>query len=91
MVKAVENRAAMAPLIEAGTNMDAEDENGRTPLMHAVGYGDLDLLRLLLEAGAGPNRKNRDRGTDLLIGGTADIDGQTQGQPDAPHVRCAAQ
>ena len=56
MVKAVENRAAMAPLIEAGTNMDAEDENGRTPLMHAVGDGDLDLLRLPEPAPTGRTR-----------------------------------
>ena len=50
MVAAAENRAAMVPLIEAGANVDAEDEDGGTLLMRAAKDGDLDLLRLLLDA-----------------------------------------
>lgn len=38
--------------------VDAESPNGTTPLMMAAGYGSEDAVKLLLQAGAGPERRN---------------------------------
>lgn len=38
--------------------VDAESPNGTTPLMMAAGYGSEDAVKLLLQAGAVPERRN---------------------------------
>ena len=41
-------------------DVDPEDDQGRTPLMHAVGTGVLDIAKALVEAGADPHKVSHD-------------------------------
>ena len=52
-------------LIESGADLNVKDEEGWTPLMDAVLYGQEDVLKVLIEAGADINIKNND-GEDAL-------------------------
>jgi ankyrin repeat protein len=45
----------VADLLRAGTPAGVPDELGITPLMYAAGRGDLEVVRMLVEAGADPN------------------------------------
>lgn len=40
--------------------IDDYDENGMTPLLYAVFAGDIDVVRSLLDAGADPDKPQRD-------------------------------
>ncbi|CAH0720575.1 unnamed protein product, partial [Brenthis ino] len=55
----------VATLIRAGANVDAVDENGCSALQRAAADGHVDVVRVLLEHGADPNRQ------DLVHGNTA--------------------
>jgi ankyrin repeat protein len=60
---AITNRAAVVPiLVQAGAALNATDENGYTPLMYAatIDFGDADVLRALLHAGADRKIRNAD-------------------------------
>jgi ankyrin repeat protein len=46
-------------LLEHSAYIDAESPNGSTPLMMAAMYGNVDCVRMLLEAGADPALKNQ--------------------------------
>lgn len=46
-------------LLERGAEVDAVSPNGTTPLMMAAQYGSEDSVKLLLERGADPNRRNQ--------------------------------
>jgi ankyrin repeat protein len=46
--------------LPASDDLNAWDELGMTPLLLAVFRGDLEAVRLLLQAGADPNRPRRD-------------------------------
>lgn len=46
-------------LIEIGANLDLQDKEGWTALMMAVKYSTLDIVKLLINAGADPNIKNK--------------------------------
>lgn len=53
--------------LDAGDDVDAWDENGMTPLLSAIFIGDSEAIRLLLAAGADPNRANRHDPTATLL------------------------
>jgi len=44
-------------LIEAGADVNAVSNDGATPLMMAVKYNSLEVVKMLLEAGARPNAR----------------------------------
>jgi hypothetical protein len=46
-------------LLDHSAYIDAESPNGSTPLMMAAMYGDVDCVKLLLEAGADPTLQNQ--------------------------------
>src|ERR1700722_13836166 len=43
---------ALRRAIEAGSNIDQPDREGRTPLSNAVGDGEVEIVKILLRAGA---------------------------------------
>ena len=45
-------------LLDSHAYIDASSPNGSTPLMMAAMYGSVDVVRLLLDAGADPLIKN---------------------------------
>lgn len=51
--------------LRAGTDLDATDTRGRSPLILAASRGHLDICKLLLEAGADPTTKDN-AGNDAL-------------------------
>ena len=46
------NPAVIAALLQAGANLEARDDIGRTPLHMAVGFNELAVIAALLQAGA---------------------------------------
>ncbi len=50
---------AVRALIDLGANVNVQDNNGTTPLMHAVEYNRPEILRLLIARGADINHKNK--------------------------------
>ena len=42
-------------LVEAGANVNASDEAGRTPLIVAINLGDETMAKYLIKKGADPN------------------------------------
>ncbi len=54
-------------LLATGVSPDASNQNGETPLMAAAYLGDEDITRLLLEAGADPDRKEKQWGNTALM------------------------
>ena len=60
----------MRLLLEAGSDPDARDEHGNTPL-HVV--NNSEACRLLLEAGADPMARDKDGGTPLHYAHNADV------------------
>lgn len=54
---------AIRALLAHGAQVDPVDSDGRTPLMLAADRGELECARLLLEAGADPDRKDKHRRT----------------------------
>ncbi|MCX5922030.1 MAG: ankyrin repeat domain-containing protein [Candidatus Dependentiae bacterium] len=54
-------------LLAAGAQVNAQDMNGWTALMRAIGQDDLDTTLELLRAKAAVNTKNTDKTTALLI------------------------
>src|SRR5579875_824764 len=65
-VKAGDYPGAQA-LIEAGADVNQQDQAGWTPLNFAAGMGDLALVRLLVEAGADIFKVGRDLRTPYMI------------------------
>lgn len=53
-------------LLKDGIDVNLTNENGRTPLMAAITTNDLDLVRVVVEAGADLEMKARDKETALL-------------------------
>jgi ankyrin repeat protein len=65
-----------AALIDRGASIDKGGPEGMTPLMMAAGYGNDDMVDLLLRRGADPRVKAKDGATalDFAITGVSDID-----------------
>ncbi|OUL34366.1 hypothetical protein BV372_14115 [Nostoc sp. T09] len=61
------NRPEMVRLlIQRGANVNQQDIQGQTALMHALGYSDLGVITALIEAGADLNIRDRDGNTALM-------------------------
>ena len=58
---------AVKRLIAAGKDINAQDLDGDTPLLHAAKYGYMGLIRILIKAGADANIHNREGDTPLLV------------------------
>ncbi|MFP5286554.1 MAG: ankyrin repeat domain-containing protein, partial [Thermoanaerobaculia bacterium] len=67
-----EDAERVAEAIRQGADVNARWED-QTLVSAAVQIGDLELIRLLLSAGADPNRKNDDGCTALTWCGTAEM------------------
>jgi hypothetical protein len=53
-------------LLEAGADVNAQDNSGFTPLQFATQHGNLESVNLMIDAGADVNRENRGGYTALL-------------------------
>jgi ankyrin repeat protein len=60
------DRDRVVHLLEQGTDVNARDENGTTPLMQAALNADAGLLEILLERGADPRATDPHEATALL-------------------------
>src|SRR5690349_7530026 len=49
-----------------GADVKLRDRRGNTPLMYAAGFGSVDSVRLLLQAGADVNARNGFEATPLM-------------------------
>ncbi|KAF0690709.1 Aste57867_17919 [Aphanomyces stellatus] len=59
------NLDAVKAFLAAGTPVNAQDENGYTPLQAAVSYSHADIVHYLLAAGASATLGNSDNETPL--------------------------
>lgn len=63
--------AAVARLLATGAAVDAQDPQGRTPLLLAVAANRPDVAQALLAAGASPNVQADNRDTPWLLAGAS--------------------
>lgn len=65
-------RESVAAALVRGVADDSRDEDGNTALMYAVGSGDAELVRLLVQAGAEVNTANGQGMTPLMYAAMLD-------------------
>jgi ankyrin repeat protein len=63
--------ADVARLIAAGSDLEASDPQGRTPLLLAVAGNHVAVAKALLTAGASPNAQAANRDTPWLLAGAS--------------------
>jgi hypothetical protein len=80
-------RPAVVTLLRLGADPDIG--GGLTPLIMAAGYGDTDMVRLLLDRGADPYRavKPGENALGAAVGGSVDIDEWKLGDCQAETVK----
>src|SRR4051812_48184947 len=61
------NLARLNTMLGGGANVNAKDERGVTPLMHAAWVGSPEAMKLLLDRGADPNLTNSSGSTALMM------------------------
>lgn len=62
------NRGDMVRLlIQGGEDINQQDAQGNTALMHALGYSDIDVIETLIKAGADLNIKDNQGNTALMM------------------------
>ena len=67
--------ASVKALLDLGADPNRRSSDQPSALMMAAGYGQLDVVRLLLERGADPYASYRgETALDWAVGGTTDID-----------------
>jgi tetratricopeptide (TPR) repeat protein len=64
----------VAALIQLGADVNSVDQNGRTPLMIASFIGDVDIVEMLLAAGANPEFTNDAGENALTLAQTKDVE-----------------
>jgi ankyrin repeat protein len=76
-------------LVEGGAEVDARGPHEETALMMAAGYGQEETVRLLLEAGADPGRKEVHglAALDKAVMGVIDIHAVTVGRRQTGTVK----
>ena len=81
--------ASVSALLEGGAYPNSRGGSRMTPLMMAAGYGQEQILRLLLKKGADPRLRNPqgEAAVDLALSGTTDIDRFTAGRCQAGTVQ----
>ncbi len=60
------NQQQIKAMLAKGANINAQDADGTTPLMHAVVNAKADCVKLLLDKGADPNLSNKAGATALM-------------------------
>jgi len=65
------NLAAVRAVLDAGADVNQQDEHGWTPLNWASGKGDVAAIQLLLEKGADVLKVGTDQRTPYLIAAAA--------------------
>ena len=63
----VQEEAIAELLIDKGADVDAVDAWKRTPLLYAIRSHDLDLVKLLIKAGADPEKARDSENTRMLL------------------------
>ncbi|MEU6009214.1 ankyrin repeat domain-containing protein [Streptomyces sp. NPDC047453] len=66
--------SSAARAIKAGANLEARNDQGRTPLVMATKAHHVKLARLLLESGADPNAKDEIQDSAFLYAGAEGLD-----------------
>lgn len=61
------NTAEVRAFLDAGTEVNATDDDGFTALMWASAAGTLEVIRLLIEEGANVNAQSNDGETVLVV------------------------
>lgn len=61
-------------LLKCGYNVNALDKFNQTPLFGAIQNGQLDICRILLDAGANPNHQDINGNTPLIAAVNANLD-----------------
>ncbi len=100
-VAALGNIEAVKQFLDSGTDVNAKDKTGGTPLDEAVGWGRKDIVELLIAKGADVNSKFDDDGStplqlaawkghfdtaELLIAADADVNAKMEDDNAPPDL-----